>query len=88
MSDRELASKLKLMVKKERHLTAEIITHLREVESRKLALKWGYSGLFNYLVHGLGYSEACAYQRIATLKVCQGIDDREISDKLESGHSA
>ena len=35
-----------------------VIDHLLEIESRKLYLSRGFSGLFDYVARGLGYSAA------------------------------
>ena len=53
------------LVKQERRITSKILDLLQLVENKKSYVGWGYSNLFEYLVKGLGYSEALAYQRKA-----------------------
>ena len=47
------------------------------------SLAWGYANLFEYLVKGLNYSEALAYQRKAALKICKALP--EVKEMLDSG---
>jgi hypothetical protein len=78
-----LHEKLLRLVKLERRITSKVLDLLQEVENNKSYLAWGYSNLFEYLVRGLNYSEALAYQRKAALKICEAIP--EIKEKLDSG---
>lgn len=71
------------LVRMERRITSKVLDLLQEVEDHKSYLAWGYSNLFEYLVRGLSYSEALAYQRKAALKICQVI--HEVKQKLDSG---
>ena len=71
------------LVKIERRVTSKILDLLQKVEDHKSYLAWGYSNLFQYLVRGLNYSEALAYQRKAALKLCQVVP--EIKEKLDNG---
>jgi hypothetical protein len=78
-----LHEKLLLLIKVERRITSKILDLLQEVENNKVYLAWGYSNLFEYLVRGLNYSEALAYQRKAALKICEAIP--EVKEKSDSG---
>jgi len=71
------------LVKFERRLTSKILDLLQQVEDRKSYLSWGYSNLFQYLVKGLNYSEALAYQRKAALRICETLP--EVKTKLDQG---
>ena len=82
-SQSHLHEELIELVKQERRITSKILDLLQQVENRKSYIGWGYSNLFEYLVKGLGYSEALAYQRKAALKICQAIP--EIKAKLDQG---
>ncbi len=78
-----LHEKLLKLVKFERRITSKILNLLQQVEDNKSYLGWGYSNLFEYLVRGLNYSEALAYQRKAALKICQALP--EVKEKLDNG---
>ncbi len=78
-----LHEKLLKLVKFERRITSKVLDLLQQVEDDKSYLAWGYSNIFEYLVRGLNYSEALAYQRKAALKICQSLP--EIKAKLDNG---
>src|SRR5687767_4945371 len=71
------------LIKLKRRLTSKILTLLQTVEDDRAYLAWGYSNLFEYLVRGLGYSEALAYHRMAAVKICRELP--EVKDKLDQG---
>ena len=64
LSDRELLSRVKDLVSRERAVTLEILVHLNEVERRRLHLGLGYPSMFEYAVRHLGYSASAAARRI------------------------
>jgi hypothetical protein len=64
LSDRELLSRVKDLVARERALTLEILVHLIEVERRRLHLGLGHASMFEYATRHLGYSESAAARRI------------------------
>jgi hypothetical protein len=78
-----LHEELLKLVQMERRLNSKILTLLQQVEDDRSYLAWGYSNLFQYLVQGLGYSEALAYQRKAALKICKTLP--EVKAKLDQG---
>jgi hypothetical protein len=59
------------LVGRERRLTAEIVAHLAEVETRGLAQRAGYPSLFAYRQAVLGLSEWEAYARIETARAAR-----------------
>ncbi len=67
----------------EKRITSEILTKLQEMENCRGYLKMGHSSLVDYLVRGLGYSEATAYQRQACVRLAREIP--EIREKIDSG---
>lgn len=79
----ELHLELLKLIKIERRLTSKILELLQRVEDDKAYLAWGYHNLFEYLVRGLGYSEALAYQRKAALKICKTLP--EVKAKIDQG---
>ena len=83
LSNKELLSQTKSLVQKERNLHIRILNHLREINSRKLYFKMGFSSLFDYTVRELGYSEGAAYRRIKAMKLCQELPETET--RLQSG---
>ena len=60
---------------KEKRITSEILTKLQEMENRRGYLDMGYNSLFDYLVRGLGYSEATAYQRQACVRLVKEVPE-------------
>ncbi len=64
MSDRELLSRVRDLVSRERAATLEVLVHLMEVERRKLFLGLGYPSMFEYCMQHLGYSGSAAARRI------------------------
>jgi hypothetical protein len=68
LSDRELLSRVKDLVSRERAVTLEILVHLIEVERRKLHLGLGYASMFDYCTRHLGYSSSAASRRIQTAR--------------------
>ena len=63
LSDRELVSRLKSLVEKEKSLTLEIVSHLVEVAHRGLHLAKGYGSLYEYCRGELCYTDASAWRR-------------------------
>jgi hypothetical protein len=68
----------------EKRITSEILEKLQIMEDSRAYLGMGYSSLFDYLVRGLKYSEATAYQRQACVRLAQEVP--EIKDKIDKGH--
>ena len=77
LGNRELLSQTKLLIQKERNLHIQILTHLKEIHSRKLYLKMGFSSLFDYCHKELDYSEGAAYRRIQAMKLCRELPETE-----------
>lgn len=69
---------------KEKRITSEILEKLQEMEDCKGYLRLGFSSLFDYLVRGLNYSEATAYQRQACVRLTRELP--EIKEKIDKGH--
>ena len=60
-----------------------VLTHLQEIERRKLYADLKYGSLFDYAVRELGYSEAAASRRIQAMRLIREIP--EMALKIESG---
>ena len=68
---------------KERRITSDILNKLQQMEDGRGYLDMGYSSLFDYLVRGLNYSEATAYQRQACVRLAK--EGPEIKQKIDQG---
>ncbi len=64
LSNQEVRDSILQLRKLERKCEVDLLLNFIELEKRDLALSWGYSSLFKYLVNALGYSEACASRRV------------------------
>ena len=83
LSDVQLDVETKKKAQDERMANLEVLHCLKEVDSRKLYLKLGYSSLFKYVVSELKYSEDAANRRIKSMRLIKDIP--EVEDKLASG---
>jgi 5-methylcytosine-specific restriction endonuclease McrA len=83
ISNSDLISSFKRLVKTERKITHLVLLHIIEVENRKLHLQLGYDRMFSYLTKEMGYSEYAAYERIRAAQLLKKIPG--ISEKIESG---
>jgi 5-methylcytosine-specific restriction endonuclease McrA len=72
-----LLSNTRKLVREETNLTTSVLHHLREIESRNLFASLQYSSLFEYAVRDLGYPEACASRRIASMHLMQEVPELE-----------
>ena len=68
---------------KEKRITSDILNKLQQIEDGRGYLDMGYSSLFDYLVRGLNYSEATAYQRQACVRLAKEVP--EIKQKIDQG---
>lgn len=75
LSDQALLEQTQLLVRKEKEILSEILTHLEEVRKRRLFCELGCGSLFQYCVKHLGYSEDQAYRRVNALKLMKEIPD-------------
>lgn len=71
LSSKELIANLKALVARDRQLTAEVIAHIAEVDSRGLFLESACSSMFSYCVSRLHMSESSAYNRIAAARAAR-----------------
>jgi len=83
LSDQTLLHNTFLLVKKEKEILSEILSHLQEVQRRRLFCELGHGSLFEYCVKQLGYSEDQSYRRINALKLMREIP--EIQTQIEKG---
>ena len=74
LSDQRLLERTKELAGIEHQINVVVIDHLRELERRRLYLTIGFSSLFDYAVHELGYSDAAAWRRIKAMRLCAGVE--------------
>jgi hypothetical protein len=60
LSNDNLITAVRLLVKEERRITREILDHINEVARRRLYADLGFSSIFDWLVKDLGYSKSAA----------------------------
>jgi len=83
LSDDLLLASTKRAVKEEVTATAQVLEHLREINSRLMHSKMAYRSLHEFCVRELGYSDGSAHRRIAALRLTDALP--EIKSKIESG---
>lgn len=83
LSNQELLGRLDKLVRTERKLTHAILSHINEVESRRLYAELGFDSMFKYLTHHCGYGEDSAYRRLQAARLLR--KNPEIAEKLEEG---
>ncbi|WP_413587207.1 DUF222 domain-containing protein [Bdellovibrio sp. HCB274] len=83
LNQNELDLRIKSLARKEREVLHEILETLKEIDTRKSYLDFGFSSLFEYLVQGVGYSEGSAQRRIDAARLLREVP--EISGKIQSG---
>ena len=69
LSNEKVLSEMKRLVGCEQAVTADIITLLAELDSRKLFFTLGYSSLFTYCLDELHLSEDATYTRIEVARI-------------------
>ena len=82
LSDNAILSRTRALTVQERRSTLLLLTHLNEIERRRLHLKQGYQSMFDYCAAGLGYSASAAMRRIRTARCIARFP--EVYELLES----
>ena len=72
-----------ILVKNERKITQEILTHIYLFEKCNGPVKMGYSSTFQYLTRHLGYSDDQAYRRLKAAKVLSDVP--EAAEQFQKG---
>ena len=70
LPDQVLLAHTRSLVLHEQALQLAVLDHLREIQTRYLHLRLGFSSLFDYAVRELGYSEGAAWRRIKAMRLC------------------
>jgi hypothetical protein len=71
LSDAALVQALKDLVGADRDVTAQLVAHVAEMDTRDVHLRAGYGSLFVYCRDALGLSEAEAYSRIEAARAAR-----------------
>ena len=83
LTEKDLLSRAKKAIQKERYWTSILISHLLECERRGIHLKRNYSSLHEFAVHYLGLSDGGAHRRIHAMHLMRNIP--ETGEKIASG---
>ena len=81
LPDSELLSQTRSLAAEERRLGVEILHRLREIESRQLHVKEGYTSLHEFAVQALSYSDGAAHRRIQAMRLLRNLPEAEASLK-------
>ena len=83
LGDQQLLARTQRLAGNRRCLEVHILDHLGEIDRRGLALRRGFSSLFDYAVRELRFSDAAAQRRIQALRLCRR--HGWVRDKLQNG---
>jgi hypothetical protein len=83
LSDGALIAEVTRCARDERHVTAQLVAHLAELDARRLYLGAGHSSLFTYCCNALGLSADAAYNRVEAARACRLFP--EVLDRLVDG---
>jgi hypothetical protein len=78
-----LLDRTRELAAEERRIGVELLWHLREVDRRRLAEELGFSGIFDYCVKVLKFSEGSAYRRVQAMRALKTTP--EIASALKDG---
>ena len=71
LGDQQLLDQTRRLAANRRCLEVHILDHLDEIDRRGLALRRGFSSLFDYAVRELRFSDAAAQRRIQAMRLCR-----------------
>ena len=71
LGDQQLLDQTRRMAANQRCIDVHILDHLDEIDRRGLALRRGFSSLFDYAVRELRFSDAAAQRRIQAMRLCR-----------------
>ncbi len=67
----------------EKRILSDLLQYLSEIDRRRAYIDWGYSNLFAFLIHELGYEKASAHRRLLALRALRSYPD--VDKKLRTG---
>ena len=82
-SDKELLTQTKNLIIKEQKLLCVILSHLEEIERRKLYCDLGYTSLFDYSLKELKYTQQQAWRRINAMRLLKTLP--ELKKSVDEG---
>ena len=71
LGDQQLLEQTRRLAANQRCIDVHILDHLDEIDRRGLALRRGFSSLFDYAVRELRFSDAAAQRRIQAMRLCR-----------------
>ena len=71
LGDQQLLERTRRLAADHRCIDVHILDHLDEIDRRGLALRRGFSSLFDYAVRELRFSDAAAQRRIQAMRLCR-----------------
>ena len=71
LGDQQLLDQTRRLAANQRCIDVHILDHLDEIDRRGLALRRGFSSLFDYAVRELHFSDAAAQRRIQAMRLCR-----------------
>ena len=71
LGDQQLLDQTRRLAANQRSLEVHILDHLDEIDRRGLALRRGFSSLFDYAVRELRFTDAAAQRRIQAMRLCR-----------------
>ena len=71
LGDQQLLEQTKRLAANQRCIEVHILDHLDEIDRRGLALRRGFSSLFDYAVRELRFTDAAAQRRIQAMRLCR-----------------
>ena len=71
LGDQQLLEQTKRLAANQRCIDVHILDHLDEIDRRGLALRRGFSSLFDYAVRELRFTDAAAQRRIQAMRLCR-----------------
>lgn len=83
LSNDNLVSQLKDLVRRERELLTQLLHYLKEIEHRKIYAQRGYDSLFSFMREELGYSEGSADRRIKAMRLIKDLP--EVEERIATG---
>jgi hypothetical protein len=87
LSDVELLAAVRRLAQSEREATASLVSHIAELDARRLYLGEGFSSMFTYCTGALHLSEHAAYNRIEAARAARRL--RLLAQHLtEDNHEA
>ena len=71
LGDQQLLEQIRRLAANQRCIELHILDHLDEIDRRGLALRRGFSSLFDYAVRELRFTDAAAQRRIQAMRLCR-----------------